>query len=244
MMKPIRKTLLLFLTVLLSACGSHSPLECFEGGGSVQSKEVELPAFSKIVTYDNIDLYLLNGTGQRAVVHAAGNMIPKIEMNVAEGVLTVRNKNGCGWSRPPGNPDIYIYSDSLKRIEIYGYSNVYTPEAYNIKTFSMYTYGTGNFDMNIEGDSLYVESEFIANFKIAGAVKFLSVHFTNDSQFYGKDLKAQDIIVNHHGSNLIEVFPEDLLKGALESTGSLYYYNNPVQLEVKVLGSGKLVAKY
>jgi hypothetical protein len=244
MMKRLRIALVFLLPAVLTACGGRTPFECFESTGPEQAEEVDLAAFTKVVAYDNIDLHLMNGTGQKVVVNAGADLLPKIELNVTDGVLTVRNKNSCGWSRTMRNPVINIYSESLKRVEIYGYSNVTTPDTLNVKSFSFYTYGTGDFNLAVSGDSLFIESEFISNFRVKGNVNYLFVHFTNDSQFHGKDLIARDVIISHYGSNAVEVFPVDLLKGNLVSTGNLYYFNKPSEINIKIYSSGKLVPEF
>ncbi len=243
-MSNISRILLFLLLLITLSCKGPGVLDCFESSGPYEEKQEDLPAFQKIVGYENIDLYLLNGSSQKVVVKAGKHLIPHIELTVNDGTLTIHNRNSCNWVRGPGNPGVYIYSDSLKRIETYGFINIYASDTFRIKSLELFTDGTGNFNLDVSGDSLFVDSEFISDFSMSGHVNYLSVRFTNDSQFHGKGLVSDDIFVTHKGSNTIEVYPVNSLTGTLESTGSLYYYNKPVKLDVKVSGTGKLGEKF
>ncbi len=228
----------------MASCQGPGVLDCFESTGPYREKQEDLPSFQKIVAYDNIDIYLLNGTSQEVVIKAGKHLIPHIETTVNNGTLVIRNHNSCNWVRGTGNPGIYIYSDSIKRIETYGFINISTPDTLRINSLQLYTDGTGNFNFNITGDSLFVESTFVSNFYMSGRLNYLSVKFTNDSQFHGKDLLSDNTLITHQGSNSIEVYPLTSLTGTLESTGSLYYYHIPTTLNIKITGTGKLEEKF
>lgn len=243
----MRSRLRLFIPgflIIAASCKGPGVLDCFESAGAYQEKEMELPLFREITAYDNIDLFISNGDSQKVIIKAGKHLIPNIQLTVESGMLTIHNRNSCNWVRGSGNPGIYIYSDSLEKVETYGFINIATPDTLHIDKFHLFTDGTGNFNFQVKGNSLIVESQFISDFHIAGAVENLKIVFTNDSQFFGNRLIAGNISVTHRGSNRVEVYPMTLLQGTIESTGSLYYYHEPAELNVKVTGTGKLVKKF
>ncbi len=228
---------------LLLSCNNSSAPDCLQSSGNIISEEISLPSFKTIVLIDDIDLYLGAGTEQQVFVRMGVNLIPEIKFDVKDRVLYIKNDNTCNWVRRPGNPGIYVYSDSVARIESYAYNDIFSLDTLHFRRLDLFTDGEGDFNLAVTGDSLYVRSEFISNFYITGSVKFIRILFLDDSQFHGRNLIGQSIYTYQLGSNLIEVFPVMALSGRIESTGSIYYYNDPAKLDISISGTGKLVRK-
>jgi hypothetical protein len=185
----------------------------------------------------------LNGEEQRIELVAGKNLLSNIRFEVKDSVLSISNNNRCNWVRTPGNPGVYIYNNHLRRIEIYDYSNFYTTDSLRLNTLSLFSDGTGNFDLLVDIDTLLVESIYISNFTFSGKVDLLRILFSNDSRFDGRELISEYNYIDHNGSNLIELYPVKVLTGQLSSTGDLYYYHNPQVLDMAINHSGKLVKK-
>jgi len=229
------------LGITLFSCDNENALECFKKTGEMTEEEFFLDPFTEIVVMDEADVYLDNGPHQKIYIKAGENLISDINFNVTDSVLTITNKNRCNWVRTPGNPGIYITNNLLDKIEIYDYSNFYTVDTLSLKKLEIYSDGTGNFDITLNLDTLYIESIYISNFKIAGYINSLNILFTNDSRFDGKQLLSNFNEIKHHGSNLIELYPLKSLTGELNSTGSIHYYFDPEFIDVRIEGSGKLI---
>jgi hypothetical protein len=235
----------LYITVItvLSyfGCDNENALDCFKKTGEIIQEEISLEFFNSIEVLDEIDVYLYNSNEQKVIIKAGKNLIPKIKLEVNEQILSVRNDNRCNWRRSPGNPGIYIYLNDLKNISIFDFSNFYTEDTLVLDKLHIYSDGTGNFDMKLDADSIFIESIYISNYEMAGKTNFLHINFSDDSQFFGRQLKSSYCEILHYGSNRIELYPLLSLIGSLQSTGSLYYFNDPDILDVKVLGSGELI---
>jgi hypothetical protein len=239
-----RIVLLSVMTIAsLESCDNSSAPDCLQSSGQIITEEVTLPAFNTIILNDDIDIYIGNGSGQRVFVRLGENLIPEIRMEVNNNKLVITNDNTCNWLREPGNPGIYIYSDSISKIESYAYNNIISLDTLRFRRLDLFTDGNGDFKVKMEGDSLYVRSEFISNFYISGSLKFLRILFLDDSQFHGKDLVCDWIRAYQLGSNVMEIFPVEGLLASIESTGSIYYYNDPVNLDISITGTGKLIRK-
>lgn len=203
-----------------------------------------MPPFEGITAYDNLDIYLANAAEQKIVIEAGRNLIPKIRFTVKDSILYIHNDNKDNWLRQTGNPVIRIGSNSVKNINIYGYNNVITPDTLVFSSLAIFSDGTGDVRIRASGDSLRVNSTFVSNFYLSGQTKYLSVSLTYDSQFHGSTLCAGNVVIDHSGSNEVEVFPEFSLLGSLSGTGNLYYYHNPYEIEMKISGTGKLVQRF
>jgi hypothetical protein len=227
--------------IVISSCDQGDVTDCFKKKGKNTTVEYTLGFFHTVVVLDEVDIYLLNGVDQRVEVSAGKNLLPAIRLEVEDSVLTIRNKNVCNWVREPGNPGVYLYSNRLRRAEIYDYSNFYSTDTLELKKVELFSDGTGNFDLLINVDTLLIESIYISNFKISGKVDFLKIYFTDDSRFDGKKLVSDYNRIDHTGSNLIELYPIKELSGVINSTGDIHYYHEPELVNVTINHTGQLV---
>jgi hypothetical protein len=228
------------ISILTLSCDTDQAPECFKTSGEPSAIEFELNPFHSIVVMDEADVYLENGRDQRVEVKAGKNLISDIHFDVRDSVLTIRNGNKCNWRRMPGNPGIYIQNDRLRRIEIYDYTNFFTPDTLALDELTLYSDGTGNFELAVNINTLRVESIYVSNFHLSGKVMFLEISFGDDSKFHGKNLISDFNNIQHFGSNLIEIFPVKEMTGELGSTGSLCYFHEPEYMDVKISHTGQL----
>lgn len=240
------KKLIIFILILpyaftFSGCDSENAFGCFKKPGEIVEQEIQLDSFSFIEAHDEVDIYLVNSTEQKVIIKAGKNLIPQIHLNVENNILSIRNDNSCNWVRSPENPGIYIFSSDVSGIGIFDFVNVFSEETLILENLSIFSDGTGNFDMNIEVDSLFVETIYISNFNISGNADFLDLIITGDSRFLARNLSVIDVIIDHNGSNRVELYPINKLKGIIHSTGSVYYFYEPEILDVTVRSTGQLI---
>jgi hypothetical protein len=232
---------IVFYALTFSGCDSENAFGCFKKPGDIIEQEIQLASFRIIEAHDEVDIYLINSTAQRIVIKAGKNLIPQIHLNVEDDILTITNDNSCNWVRSPENPGIYIYSNDVSGIGIFDFANIYSEGTLNLDKLSIFSDGTGNFDMDIDLDSLFVESIYISNFTFIGNVDFLDLLIAADSRFLARNLSAADIKIDHNGSNRVELYPLDKLEGIIQSTGSVYYFNEPETLDVTLRSTGQLI---
>jgi hypothetical protein len=240
------KRLILFISIVcgavtFSGCDSENAFGCFKKPGEIIEQEIQLGSFAIIKAFDEVDIYLVNSSEQRVFIKAGKNLIPQIHLTVEDGILSITNDNSCNWVRSPENPGVYIFSNNISGIEIFDFANIYSEETLVLDNLSIFSDGTGNFDLNIDLDTLFVKSAYISNFTFSGNVDFLDLIITADSRFLARDLSAIDILIDHNGSNRVELYPVNKLEGIIQSTGSVYYFNEPEILDVTVKSTGQLI---
>lgn len=103
--------------------------------------------------------------------------------------------------------------------------------------------GTGDFYIDIENIFLYIETNTICNFHVEGKSKYFDAIFTwGDGIFYGENYTiTKNINIFHRGTNDIIIKPEYIVKGKLLSLGNLVLKNNPQELDVEILNSGRII---
>ncbi len=99
----------------------------------------------------------------------------------------------------------------------------------------------GDFRLSINSESLDITSNNISSFYIDGEVDDLFVGFFSGSgRFEGENLIAQNVDVNHRGSNDIIVNPQASLTGILRGTGNIISVNEPPIVDVERIYTGQL----
>lgn len=240
-MRKIYSYLIIISILSVFGCDSENALDCFKTTGEIIQQEISLEFFNSIEVLDEVDIYLFDSDKQKVIIKAGENLIPKIHLEVSDQLLSITNDNKCNWRRSPENPGVYIYSNDLSNISIFDFSNFYTQDSLILDKLHIFSDGTGNFDMTLIVDSLSVKSTYISNFKLSGEAYYLYIELSDDSRFLAQDLKSSYCEILHNGSNRIEIYPIISLTGTLQSTGSLYFFNDPDILDITVLGSGKLI---
>ena len=173
------------------------------------------------------------------------NLISKISFYVSDNTLIIENLNTCNWVRDYKAINVYVTNPSLVEIHMHGYGSVISKDTLHTGYLSIIsTDSPGDVNLVIEGDALYIVSNNLANFTIAGSLDFLKVGFYfNDSKFFGKNLQVNKIEIDHNGINTIMVSPSDQLMGIIGNTGNVEIYTDPPVIDLKYLGSGRLIRK-
>ena len=82
----------------------------------------------------------------------------------------------------------------------------------------------------------------IAYFKIKGQANNFNVNIAaGDSRIEASELVAQNVNLNHRGSNDVLINPQIRLTGLLRGTGDVLSYNRPTEVSVEELYNGRLI---
>ena len=65
--------------------------------------------------------------------------------------------------------------------------------------------------------------------------------FAGSGRFEGEDLIAQQVTINHRGSNDMIVNPQQSLTGVIRGTGDVISLNQPPIVDVEIIYTGDLI---
>src|SRR5690348_5293144 len=88
--------ILLLGAIALSSC--QKLCDCAESTGSPTQETRSLSSFDRIIVDNNVNVVLSIGP-QQVTVEGGKNLLPNITTDVANGALTLKNKNICNWLR-------------------------------------------------------------------------------------------------------------------------------------------------
>tara|TARA_R110002050_G_scaffold179118_3_gene312372 strand:- start:5568 stop:6329 length:762 start_codon:yes stop_codon:yes gene_type:complete len=244
---------ILLIVVLYTSfgCTSENAPECFRKSGKLIREEIVVEDFSKITVFEGVKLVVKQETEQRVEIETGELLRNDVTVEVLDGRLIMRNESGCNLVRDFGLTTVYISSPNISEIRSSTGLLIKSDGVLTYPSLSLLSesYGVpeadttdGEFDIEVNNTTVSIVSNGIAYFKIKGATQNFSVNFAaGDSRLEAKELIANDVNVNHRGSNDMLVNPQQSLKGIILGTGDVISYNVPVIVEVTELYKGRLI---
>ena len=239
----------IFLFILLIGLYSCDVNDCFESTGKIIQKEIELDLFEKIEVGNEVTLTIKQGATQKVVIETGENLIDNVTIEVIDGELFIKDESSCNLSRDYAVTKVFITSPNIKIIRsntarliksdgVLNYNNlILISEDFNKDALNI-----GDFNININSQTLSITSNGSSLFTIKGNVQNLQVGFHSGStRFIGKELIANNVNVIQKSSNDILINPQNQIKGNIYSIGDVISYNHPPTVEVEEHYSGKLI---
>ena len=245
----MKKLIYICIFLIVVACNSEDANDCFQTSGSIIQQEVDVVGFERILVNRDIELIITEAPEYKVTIETGENLINDVKAEVVGDRLVLTDDNTCNYVRDYGITKIYVEAPNLTEIR--------TSSQYEISSDGVLTYPSlrlfsedfneatdftvGDFRLSINSESLRITSNNISSFYINGEVDNLFVGFFSGSgRFEGENLIAQNVEVNHRGSNDMVVNPQASLTGILRGTGNLISVNEPPIVEVERVYTGQL----
>ncbi|TAI46918.1 head GIN domain-containing protein [Flagellimonas allohymeniacidonis] len=248
----LQKGSLLLLAVLMFwGCNGENVPDCFQNAGDLKRIEVDLPVFSTITVFENLNLVLKQGDAQKVEIESGEFLINDISARVEGDRLVVRNENGCNFIREYGLSTIYVTSPNIVEIRSSTGLLISSDGVLNYPSFALFAESfvdpeaettDGSFDLEVDSQDLNIVVNGIAFFKLAGAVTNFNITVAaGDSRIEAQELIAETVNLNHRGTNDIFVNPQERISGVIRGTGDVISFNRPAEVEVEELFNGRLI---
>lgn len=240
----MKKLVVLFSLFLVLSCDENQLLE---SSGEIVSKEILVGFFNKINISEGIELHITDEITSKVEIIARENIIDKVTFTVIDNQLFIDAKSATKTFQSYEPIKIYISVDDLDTIYSSSQFNVYSENVLNFSNFHLQSgmfedTSSGEFHLEINCNSLFVEDNRASFYNISGNVTDLSVNFYNgDERFEGSNLIAQNVYVFQRSSNDIIVNPQQRIVGIIYSTGNVILKKNPPIVDVQVLYQGQLI---
>lgn len=238
---------------ILSSCTSDSAPDCFQSAGDIVRDEVVSIDFTKITVFENVSLVLKQGPETKVEIETGEFLRNEVTAIVEGDRLLLRDTNDCNFVRAFGLTKVYVTAPNISEIR--------SSTGLKIESDGLLTYPSlnlisesfinsesettdGEFDLELDTNSVTIVVNGIAYFKLSGETEFLGVRIAaGDSRVEAQNLTATIVDVNHRGSNDILVNPQQAIKGTINGTGDVISFNTPASNEVEELFKGRLIFK-
>lgn len=240
-----------FLTFMISACNGDQTPDCFQNGGDIIREEVLVPDFNKITVFENIELILKNGPTQKVEIETGEFLREEVRTEVKDGRLIVTDGNNCNLFRAYGSTKIYVTSPGIEEIRSSTGFPIRSDGPLSYDSLTLYSEsfiapeaGTtdGSFDLELASQNVNAIVNGIAFLRLRGTTVNLTVNIAaGDSRIEAGTLSAENVSLNHRGSNDIVVNPQQTLSGIIRGTGDVVSRNRPPTVEVEELYTGRLI---
>ena len=245
----MRKLVYIFSLFIL-ACNSEDANDCFQTSGSIIQKEVSVPSFERILVHKDVELIIKDAPNYKVTIETGENLMSDVTVEVVGDRLVLTDNNSCNYVRDYGITKIYVETPTLTEIRTSTQYDISSDGILNYETLTLISedyneeneFTVGDFRLNINSESLNIESNNLSFFYIEGAVDDLFVGFyAGAGRFEGENLWADDVHVYHRGSNDMVVNPQQTLTGNLRGTGDLISVNEPAIVDVEIIYTGRLM---
>lgn len=237
--------------VFLMACNTENAPDCLQNAGDIARKEIIVPDFTKITVFEKIELILIEGDAQKVELETGEYLFEEVRLDVEDGRLLLRNDNGCNLFRDYGLTKVYVTSPNITEVRSSTGLTVRSEGVLGYPTFSLISESfinpesettDGEFDLDLNMQSLNLVVNGIAYFQLRGAVEnFSIVVAAGDSRVEAENLIAQNVVINHRGTNDVLVNPQTKLSGVIRGTGDVLSFHRPDEVNVEILYKGRLI---
>ncbi|WP_430965936.1 head GIN domain-containing protein [Spongiimicrobium sp. 2-473A-2-J] len=247
----MRKWFLTYLVLTLVSCNGDGFSDCFQNAGDTVRDEVTVPAFTAITVFENVRLVLRDGAEQKVEIETGEFLRDEVSAVVEGDRLLLRDENNCNFVREFGLTTVYVTAPDITEIR----SNTGFPiESDGVLGYPSLTLFSesftnpeeettdGSFELEVASENISITTNGIAFFELGGTVENLNVFIAaGDSRIDAERLIAQNVTLNHRGSNDILIFPEQTLNGVIRGTGDVVSFNRPPVINVEELFNGRLI---
>jgi len=241
------------LFIFLLACNGENVPDCFQNAGDLTKKTVTVSDFTTITVFENIRLILREGTEQQVEIETGEFLQNEVTAQVEDNRLVLRNENGCNFIRKYGLTTVYVTSPNITEIRSstgllissdgeLNYPNIrLISESFNNPETET---TDGSFDLHVNSENVGITVNGIAFFKLNGTTSNFTVFVSaGDSRIEAKNLIAQNVNINHRGSNDVFVNPQQRISGIIRGVGDVISINRPPNVDVEELFNGRLIFK-
>ncbi|MBM3163953.1 MAG: DUF2807 domain-containing protein [Bacteroidetes bacterium] len=234
----------LFFFVVLS-CRKANERSCFKRSGDPSFRTVVLGSFNRLFLREHIKYVLVQDSTDQVIVRGGANLIPFIEIDEVDGLVTVVNKNRCNFLRNYDIPTVEIHFTRLINLHFEG-----TEELYNLDTISTdyltitLRDGAGTIDLTLNAIDIKAENtNGWGSMVLRGSTQSLRANLMGDGAFHFEELKVLNslkiLTVSSREQKIrAEAIP---LQVQIDGMGNIRYWGYPSTISLNKYGSGDLI---
>jgi hypothetical protein len=200
-----------------------------------------LNGFDKIVVENNLNVFITEAPEFEITVEAGENIVPLIKTEVVDGILFIRNKNRCNWTRSYKKPlNVYIKMPRIKYITSDGTGDVISTNTITTDTLDIMTKNSGNIELTVNNLLVLSHMHGSGDLKIHGSTSEHDVSIGGTAYIYADDLETTYTYIHTFTLGISYVRASSLLICRIDEKGDVFCYGNPATVQKTQNGKGQL----
>lgn len=218
--------------VLFSSCKKENRCDCIKRTGTIITETRTVPAFDRIFTEQDVDVFITEDVVSEVKVEAGENIVPLIETIVEDGILIIRNKNRCNWARSYKKPlNVYIKTPGLKFIHSNGSGHIKSLNTITVDSFDVQIEGAGNIELTVDNNKVISHVYGIGNLTLRGNTDEHACSIGGSSFLYASELNTGYTYLHSYSLGLSYIKTTGLLIYRIDDKGDVYCYGNPTTVQ-------------
>ncbi|WP_430403510.1 GIN domain-containing protein [Fluviicola sp.] len=236
---------ILFIALLAFSCKKPENRTCFKFSGSETTKEIPLASFNRLELKEHVEYVLIQDSLDKVVLKGGKNLLNLIEVNVADGLLTIENKNRCGFLRNAKKVVVAeIHFTKLINIRFIGTEPLRSQGTIYTDYFTFYS-RDGAGEVNLDLNAILIDAEANhgwCNFTLTGVTQKARICAKSNSYCDVTGLTVTDsIYVASETVGDMKINADNLIiHGYITESGNIFYKGTPLGADVLLNGTGKV----
>lgn len=210
---------------------------CISGTGDIETRTLQLEAFSRFILDINADLYLTQGEAQSVQIQGKGNIIDAINTDISGNTWNITSEKCL---KNTGDMKIFITIPTVSFISLSASGLIAGENTIHSNELEVDLSGSGRIDLNTTVDQIDGDLSGSGEVNISGDTEYLRFNISGAGDLQTFDLDSKRSFVSISGSGETKVNVQDNLKVRISGSGNVYYKGYP-QLDVQVSGSGQVL---
>ena len=226
--------------VLLSSC-IVVQANSYEAAND-ESRAYTLRGFSAIEVSGAIHVEFVQSNNQSYRVKSVGlpDMLPKLQMEVRNRVLTIKQKSDPGFHSGNNHLTVYVQAPNLQSVTASGACDVLI-RSLNASTVWLEACGSSDVTVNqLTANSLEVQLQGSSDARMSGKVSKAVYTCSGSSDVRAYDLKAKDVSVTCSGSSDVYCFATRSVSAKASGSSDIRIKGNPIQRQLDKSGSSDI----
>ncbi len=242
---------MLISILILTSCTNENAPDCIQSAGKMVRMEVDVVDFTSITVFENLNLVLKQGAETEVELESGEFLINEISARVIDDRLILENNNGCNFFRDYGISTVYVTSPNITEVRSGTGLLVSSDGILNYPDLTLISESfnnpetettDGSFDLQVNVQALNIVVNGIAFFGLRGQVENLSINVAaGDSRIEAENLVAENVRIDHRGSNDVFVNPQQRISGIIRGYGDVISFNRPPEVDVNEIFNGRLI---
>jgi hypothetical protein len=228
---------LVFACTAFFSC-TRELLPGIRGTGDIAENTVVLDDFTGFVSAISADVFVSQGAEQEVVIKAQQNIIDNIELDVRNGIWTIKYNEWVLHAKPVR---IYVTIPVLTKAAISGSGDITGMTDFTgLDHLDLVISGSGSIGMESETNELNVVISGAGDIDLSGSTKELDIQVSGSGSIDAYSLESKEAAITISGSGNAFLDVSSYLNVLISGSGSVYYRGDP-EIETTVSGSGRIV---